>query len=197
MSAEQLKNKSITASVSELRGLCLGALLAGGLVLSAQAAEPAVDLGSSLPAAKAIEEGLFPDDACEQLRANGFKCMGFKPAQRFSLPATSFTLGSAELPAGLKQQLDRFAEVLKTKTGTTRAVLVEGHADATGSAEANDRLSQRRAEAARDYLVSQGVSADLLKAVGVGARDLADPAQPRSAKNRRVVIGREQPPVSP
>lgn len=197
MSTEQLKNKSITASVSALRGLCLGALLAGGLVLSAQAAEPAVDLGSTLPAAKAIEEGLFPDDACEQLRANGFKCMGFKPAQRFSLPATSFTLGSAELPAGLKQQLDRFAEVLKTKTGTTRAVLVEGHADATGSAEANDRLSQRRAEAARDYLVSQGVSADLLKAVGVGARDLADPAQPRSAKNRRVVIGREQPPVSP
>lgn len=197
MSGEQLKNKSITASVSALRGLCLGAVLAGGLVLSAQAAEPAVDLGGSLPAAKAIEEGLFPDDACEQLRANGFKCMGFKPAQRFSLPATSFTLGSAELPAGLKQQLDRFAEVLKTKTGATRAVLVEGHADATGSAEANDRLSQRRAEAARDYLVSQGVSADLLKAVGVGARDLADPAQPRSAKNRRVVIGREQPPVSP
>lgn len=164
----------------------------------ARAADGAtVDVGSGLPSAKEIGEGLFPDDACEELRANGFKCMGFKPAVRYSLPATAFAVGSAELPQGLRQQLDRFAEVLKNKSGGSRVVRVEGHADASGSAEGNERLSQRRADAAREYLLSKGVAPELLKAVGVGAHDLAEPAQPNSPKNRRVVIGREQPPASP
>ena len=173
-------------------GASVQALLMAG---EPAAATSFVDVGKDLPSAKMIDEGLFPDDACEELKANGFKCMGFKPAVKFSLPASSFAVGSVELPEGLRLQLDRFAQVLKGKSGGTRIVRVEGHADASGNDKANERLSQRRAEAARDYLVSQGVASDLLKAVGVGARDLVDAAQPNSAKNRRVVIGREQQPV--
>jgi OmpA-OmpF porin, OOP family len=74
---------------------------------------------------------------------------------------------------------------------------VEGHADSSGTPEANQTLSQSRAEAARDYLMSKGVSADLLLAVGMGSTALADPEQPLSPKNRRVEIGRAQAPVSP
>lgn len=157
---------------------------------------PSVDVGADLPSAKVIEEGLFPDDACEELKANGFKCMGFKPAVKYSLPASSFAVGSVELPEGLRLQLDRFAQVLKGKSGGARTVRIEGHADASGNDKVNERLSQRRAEAARDYLISQGVASELLKAVGVGARDLVDVAKPNSAKNRRVVIGREQQPAA-
>ena len=182
-------------------GLWIRAMALGALALSAQqlvlaADDSTVDVGAGLPSAKAIEEGLFPDDACEELKANGFKCMGFKPALKYSLPATAFTVGSAVLPDGLRVQLDRFAQALKGKAGGARTVRIEGHADASGNAASNERLSQRRAEAARDYLVSQGVSADQLKPVGVGARDLVEPGQPLSAKNRRVVIGREQPPAA-
>ena len=187
--------------IKRMPGLWIRAVVVGALAFSAQqlvlaADDSTVDVGAGLPSAKVIEEGLFPDDACEELKANGFKCMGFKPAVKYSLPATAFKVGSAELPEGLRVQLDRFALVLKGKSGASHTVRIEGHADASGNATSNERLSQRRAEAARDYLVSQGVSAELLKPVGVGARDLVEPGQPLSAKNRRVVIGREQPPVA-
>jgi OmpA-OmpF porin, OOP family len=177
------------------------ALLAFGMAVSAAAAwsagDAAVNLGSTVPKAKDLEQGLFPDDACEELKANGFKCMGFKPAVRFVMPSSSFKVGSAELPDGLKRQLDVFAQVLGKKQGASHAVRVEGHADSSGTPEANQTLSQSRAEAARDYLMSKGVSADLLLAVGMGSTALADPEQPLSPKNRRVEIGRAQAPVSP
>ena len=47
-------------------------------------------------------------------------------------------------------------------------VTVEGFTDAAGSAGYNKRLAQRRAEAVRDFLVTQGLSADQVRAVGYG-----------------------------
>ncbi len=153
----------------------------------------AVDLGSTVPDAKTVKEGLFPEDACKELEANGFKCMGFKPAVRYSLPATSFAVGSAELPEMLKKQLDVFADVLKGRQGSGRQVRVIGHADASGSAEANQALSLRRAESVRSYLVSKGADASMLIAVGVGASEPKNAANPNAAENRRVEIGRDTP----
>src|SRR5689334_14495094 len=92
-----------------------GLLVLSSLVRAQSAGSDVVEVGQSVPDVKAVSEGLFPEDACEELKAAGFKCMGFKPAVRYSLPATSFKLGSAELPDTLKKQLDVFAEVLKTK----------------------------------------------------------------------------------
>jgi outer membrane protein OmpA-like peptidoglycan-associated protein len=153
------------------------------------AAEP-VDLGQAVPDVQAISEGLFPEDACKELQQAGYKCMGFKPAVRFSLPAASFKLGSAELPDSLRQQLDRFAEAMRGKRGTGRVVRIEGHADATGTDEINGLLSQKRAEAVKDYLVKGGADQAMLQAVGMGAKSLKDRADPRAAENRRVEIGR-------
>lgn len=166
-------------------------VLAGG-VFSPARADSALDIGTKVPDAKAIKEGLFPEDACKELEANGFKCMGFKPAIRYSLPASSFQLGSADVPPSLKKQLDVFAEVLKSKKGSGSVVKIEGHADASGSAEANLVLSQRRADAVKSYLVEQGVDPTLLASVGVGTKDLKNASNPFSGENRRVEIGRQQ-----
>ncbi|RZL00018.1 MAG: OmpA family protein [Rubrivivax sp.] len=166
-------------------------VLAGGTAVSPAHAEGALDIGTKVPDAKAIKEGLFPEDACKELEASGFKCMGFKPAIRYSLPASSFQLGSAEVPASLKRQLDVFAEVLKSKKGSGNVVKIEGHADASGSADANLVLSQRRADAVKSYLVEQGVDASLLASVGVGTKDLKNASNPFSGENRRVEIGRQ------
>ncbi|MCU0967990.1 MAG: OmpA family protein [Rubrivivax sp.] len=155
---------------------------------------PAVDVGSNIPDRKAIAEGLFPEDECEQLKAAGYKCMGFKPAVRYSLPATSFALGSAELPDLLKKQLEVFAEVLKGRKGSDKVVRIEGHADASGSAAGNMTLSQRRAEAVRDYLVSLGADPSILQPVGLGANAPKNSRDPFAAENRRVEIGRATPP---
>ena len=157
-------------------------------------AEDAVDVGQSVPDAKAVAEGLFPEDACEQLKAAGFKCMGFKPAVRYSLPASSFKLGSAELPDALKRQLEVFAEVLKSKRGSGKVVRVEGHADASGAAALNLTLSQRRAEAVRDFLVELGADPTMISPVGVGANVPKNPKDPFAPENRRVEIGRATPP---
>lgn len=157
---------------------------------AASAAPAAVDLGKSVPTADAIAEGLFPDDKCKELEANGFKCMGFKPAIKYSLPATSFRVGSAELPQLLKRQLDVFADVLKTKKNTDRKVRIIGHADASGTPAANQALSTKRAESVRDYLISKGADAGMLVVEGVGSKDLKNPAKPNADENRRVEIGR-------
>ncbi len=157
-------------------------------------ATSSVDLGTNVPDAQAVKEGLFPEDACKELEANGFKCMGFKPAIRYSLPATSFAVGSADVPDGLKKQLDVFADVLKGKRGSGRQVRVIGHADASGSADTNQALSMRRAEAVKTYLVTKGADPGMLVAVGVGATDPKNASNPAAAENRRVEIGRDTPP---
>jgi OOP family OmpA-OmpF porin len=160
---------------------------------SATWAQSAVDVGSQVPDAKEVKEGLFPEDACKELEASGFKCMGFKPAVRYSLPASSFRVGSADLPELLKKQLDVFADVLKTKNGSGRQVRVIGHADASGTPEVNQSLSIRRAEAVKSYLVLKGAEPDMLVAVGVGANDPKNASNPTAPENRRVEIGRTQP----
>ena len=166
---------------------------------SAQASAPAAqapadqaqDLGTLVPTAADIKEGLFPEDACKELEASGFKCMGFKPAIRYSLPASSFALGSAVVPDGLKRQLDVFADVLRSKRGSGRQVRVVGHADASGSQAGNLSLSRSRADAVKAYLVQKGAEAQMLIADGVGAARPKNSTNPMSPENRRVEIGRQ------
>ena len=149
-------------------------------------ASPPVDVGQQVPDAGAIKEGLFPEDACKELEASGFKCMGFKPAIRYSLPASSFRVGLADVPDMLKKQLDVFADVLRAKAGSGRQVRVIGHADASGAADANLQLSLRRAESVKSYLVQKGADPQMLIAVGQGSKELKNPSEPNSAENRRV-----------
>jgi outer membrane protein OmpA-like peptidoglycan-associated protein len=71
-----------------------------------------------------------------------------------------------------------------------RTILIEGHTDSRGSASTNMALSQRRADAVRDYLVSRGYPGDKVTARGIGPdRPIAsnDSAEGR-ANNRRVEI---------
>ena len=176
-----------------VKGAVLALLAALCLPGSAQPAafSDTVDMGAAMPQAKELTEGLFPEGACDPLRGGGCKCMGFKPPVRFLLPATAFKLGSAELPDSLRKQLDVFAEVLRSKKGSGKQIRIEGHSDASGSAAANLALSQRRADAVKDYLVKQGADSAMLTAVGMGAKMLKNPDDPNGAENRRVEIRRE------
>lgn len=171
------------------------ALLMALAVHSSVFAQDVVEMGQTIPDAKAVAEGLFPEDACEQLKAAGYKCMGFRPAVRYSLPAAAFKLGSADLPDALKKQLDVFGEVLKGKRGSGKVVRIEGHADASGTSAANQALSQRRAEAVKSYLVELGAEASMITPVGVGANTLKNAKDPFAPENRRVEIGRATPPT--
>jgi len=150
----------------------------------------AADVGNAIPDVESVKEGLFPEDQCKELEAAGFKCMGFKPAIKYSLPASSFALGSSVVPELLKRQLDVFAEVLRGKKGNGREVKIVGHADASGSQQGNLSLSQRRAESVRAYLISKGADPAMLTAVGLGSAAPKNKSDPFSPENRRVEIGR-------
>ena len=65
---------------------------------------------------------------------------------------------------------------------------IQGHTDNTGKAETNQYLSEKRAEAVRDYLIAKGVDFQRLTAVGYGSSmPIADNATKAGrAKNRRV-----------
>lgn len=162
-----------------------------GVSQAKDASKPStVHLGTDVPTAEQVKEGLYPDQMCEELKQTGFKCMGFKPALNFSLPATRFALGSSELSDALRVQLDVFATVLKERSATGPEIRIVGHADASGSEEVNNALSRQRAQAVKSYLIAQGVQPKLLVVHGDGARRLADPANPLGSVNRRVEIGR-------
>jgi peptidoglycan-associated lipoprotein len=87
-------------------------------------------------------------------------------------------------PAG-QQALNGNAEILKKYP--TWVITIEGHADERGTAEYNLALGERRAMAARTYLVSLGIPADRLRTVSYGKEFPFDPAHNEGAwaKNRR------------
>ena len=96
-----------------------------------------------------------------------------------------FELDSADLSPTAQKALDANAALLKKYP--TWAVTVEGHCDERGTAEYNLALGERRAIAARAYLVSLGISADRLRTVSYGKEFPFDPGHDESAwsKNRR------------
>lgn len=83
--------------------------------------------------------------------------------------------------------LTEAADVLKNEEGEFTLVL-EGHTDSFGSEEYNEGLSERRAEAVRQWLTDNGVPAARIRSVGFGeSRPAADNRTPAGrALNRRV-----------
>ena len=96
-----------------------------------------------------------------------------------------FELDSSELSAANQKALDDNAALLKRYSSW--AVTVEGHCDERGTAEYNLALGERRAIAARAYLVSLGLAADRLRTVSYGKEFPFDPGHEETAfaKNRR------------
>jgi peptidoglycan-associated lipoprotein len=96
-----------------------------------------------------------------------------------------YELDSSELSAAAQQTLDENAALLKRYPSWT--VTVEGHCDERGTAEYNLALGERRAIAARTYLVSLGIPAGRVRTVSYGKEFPFDPGHDESAfaKNRR------------
>jgi peptidoglycan-associated lipoprotein len=96
-----------------------------------------------------------------------------------------FEYDSAELATVAQAALTENATVLKKYPSWT--ITIEGHCDERGTAEYNLALGERRAVAARAYLVSLGIPADRLRTVSYGKEFPFDSGHDDSAyaKNRR------------
>ena len=96
-----------------------------------------------------------------------------------------YELDSSELSSAGQATLQENAAVLKRNNGWQ--ITIEGHCDERGSAEYNLALGERRALAARDYLVSLGIPATRVRTVSYGKEFPFDPARNEEAyaTNRR------------
>jgi peptidoglycan-associated lipoprotein len=95
-----------------------------------------------------------------------------------------FAYDSDELDDTARQTLTENASVLKTYS--TWVIAIEGHCDERGTAEYNLALGDRRALAARNYLLSLGVPAVRIKTVSYGKEFPFDPGHAETSwKNNR------------
>jgi peptidoglycan-associated lipoprotein len=96
-----------------------------------------------------------------------------------------FALDSFEVAGPAQQALSANAEILKKYPSWV--ITIEGHCDERGTAEYNLALGEKRALAARTYLLSLGIPADRLRTVSYGKEFPFDPGHDESAwsQNRR------------
>lgn len=99
-----------------------------------------------------------------------------------------FDVNESTLRAAAQQNLSDLADSLEEYEGTD--VLVVGHTDATGAAEYNQELSERRADSARTYLLGAGLDPERVTALGMGEEEPVDTNDTDSGRqaNRRVEV---------
>jgi outer membrane protein OmpA-like peptidoglycan-associated protein len=81
----------------------------------------------------------------------------------------NFAFDSAALPSAADGMIDRIAELMKEAPQIR--LRVEGHTDATGSADYNEALSERRALSVAEYLVRHGIEPGRLIVIGKGMKE--------------------------
>jgi OOP family OmpA-OmpF porin len=111
------------------------------------------------------------------------KVMTFEAAALFGVNKSDIS------PAG-KEKIKEYREQVRAEMDSARTIKITGHTDSSGKAEYNQKLSVKRAEAVRDYLISLGADASKMEVEGMGAtKPIADnKTKAGRAKNRRVEV---------
>lgn len=169
-------------SPSDAVGGCDGPLAAPVAKVTAPAAAPAASVASPAPAAAAA-----PVVAAAPKRCDSAITLGADEA---------FAFNKAVLTPAAKAKLDAEVPGKVAACSKVDLLIVTGHADRIGSQQANQKLSEKRAEAVAAYLKSKGVNAPV-DTMGVGKTQsikACDDKLPRKqlveclAPNRRVVV---------
>ncbi len=172
---------------STLYSVALLAVL--GPPMRSLAQDPAPPAANPLMSGEQIEQALHPPPATTR----GFASRGLsrrdnaqhQQSVNLNVP---FDSNSSALTPQASAQLTQLEIALTSATLSKDRFVVAGHTDAKGSAQYNKQLSQRRAEAVKGYLVSKGIDANRLDAVGYGSEHPLAPDRPEDPSNRRVEI---------
>jgi outer membrane protein OmpA-like peptidoglycan-associated protein len=166
------------------RGAALAAVLGGAALMA----------GANV----ALAQQPTREEIIESMRAKQLtRCPRFDPKTGCgtALPAGGidveihFGRGSAMLGAAAVSQLQALGADLGKPELQGAGLLVAGHADASGSDAYNQRLSERRADAVKRYLVTRfKVPDDTVIAVGHGKAQPKNAADPYAGVNRRVQV---------
>lgn len=132
---------------------------------------------------KCADEGGIWDAKTKKCMPNPLKELLAK-----SLTDVNFKTGSAELTQSSYSYLD---EIAKSLTDYPELILtITGHTDSDGTEEYNQKLSENRANAVKNYLVKKGIGDNKMIAVGKGETEpiASNDTKEGKDKNRRVVF---------
>jgi OOP family OmpA-OmpF porin len=103
-----------------------------------------------------------------------------------------FEFDKAVLTPAARTQLDQQVVARLGEFSAVRLIFIEGHTDRIGSQEYNQKLSERRADAVKAYLVSRGVDGAKIETIGMGktvqAKSCPDPSPKGEIKTFKQLI---------
>jgi OOP family OmpA-OmpF porin len=163
------------------------------------------------PAGCSCDKDLLPKSKCDPVAPTAAAPSGASnaaaQATAAAAPAKSVTLGAKELfgfnaatlSKGGAAEIDKAVIAKLPEVGKVTFVMVTGHTDRLGSHEYNQKLSEKRANAVKAYLVKKGMKAEMIETMGAGKTQPVPGVSckddlPRSklveclAPNRRVVV---------
>lgn len=105
--------------------------------------------------------------------------------ERFKAETVYFDFDKSNIRPDQRHKLDAIFAVMQTLPG--KALKIEGHCDERGTEQYNQALGERRALAAREYLVMKGMNPAMITTISYGEERPADPGHNEAAwaKNRR------------
>ncbi len=126
--------------------------------------------------------GFMDDDGCPDKKPE----IIFEKKSPIVLDGVNFKVGSSELINSAKLVLDKVVRTLKDYK--EMHLEISGHTDSSGSRSLNMKLSRKRAESVRRYLINQGIEEYRLRAIGLGPDHpvISNKTKEGRAKNRRI-----------
>jgi peptidoglycan-associated lipoprotein len=181
----------------------LAMLLIPGLLLTTSCAKKQVQTEAEV-VEEVVEEAVVEEDTAaeeeaarqaelERQKALEAERLAEEEAKRVAMMALNmfqsedlyYAFDSAVLTPMSQEVLQRKADWMGENTDAT--VIIEGHCDERGTAAYNLALGERRADAAKDFLVNLGVAGDRITTISYGEEKPVDPGKNEEAwaKNRR------------
>jgi outer membrane protein OmpA-like peptidoglycan-associated protein len=152
-----------------------------------------VDLKRSEKVTKNIEMTRLSDIFGDDLELTGgsdllYDAFDLKKKRKLKMNNLFFEYNSAELLKSSFPELDRVAYVLKNYS--IQLIEVSGHTDSIGNPEYNQRLSEKRANSVKSYLISKGIEPKTLEAKGYGQSEpiATNETEEGRQQNRRVEL---------
>lgn len=152
-------------------------------------AEESVNFKDRVPEVDELVNALAPE------QPSGYKTRAIRPTPKTEQPKSSISMeitfekNSFQLTKKARETLAVLGKAFNAERLMSCQFIIEGHTDASGSAEYNMKLSRKRADAVKTYLATHSkVSKDRLLTKGKGENELLLEDNPDAAENRRVKI---------
>lgn len=183
---------SISGCASNLRTGALGGAAAGAVIggLASGSARGAI-VGAAIGGAAGAAVGAIMDSQAEDLQDRLPNARVERVGEGIAVTFDSgilFAVNQATLQPAGQQNLRDLVASLEEYEGTE--VLVVGHTDSTGEEAYNQSLSERRADAARNFLTGAGLDAGRVRAMGRGELEpiASNDTDAGRQQNRRVEV---------